>query len=64
MSTQADRLIAEARELQARLNETLDDLAKNGVVCHSVCSQPGGHDRFMPMPLTRVALVLEMKAQE
>lgn len=68
MPTEADRLIAEARELQRDLNSTLDALREHGVVCHSVVSYRDPYVensmRFAPLPLTRVALVLEMKVKE
>lgn len=66
MPNEADQLIAEARALQTELNLTLDNLAALGVVCHSVVSYQGyaAEQRFAPMPVHRVALVLEMKAQE
>lgn len=65
MQTEADRLIAEARELQETLNVTLNELQKLGVVCHSVCSYRGyGTEPRCPLPTTRVQLVLEMKLEK
>ncbi len=61
----ADELISEARELQMLLNGALDQLTDLGVICHSVCSYHGyGNHQFGPLPVQRVALVLEMKSQE
>lgn len=58
-----DNLLATARRLQGEINDTLDLLKLLGVVCHSVSSFSDAN-RFAPISLSRVALVLEMKSKE
>lgn len=62
MPTTVDDLVAEARRLQGEMNAVLDELQSHNVWCHSVVSAPPfERQSFAPLPLHRVALVLEFQ---